>query len=92
MSPFETKAAVKRAAKKEAKLARREERASAGRQAGASSREPTETPTLRPIAVGFGSFERHTTGFGSVSPRCLRCVSSCFRSKGADIDPTSCAS
>ena len=61
MSPFETKAAVKRAAKKAAKLARREERTAAGR--AGSLREP-EPPTLRPLAIGFGSFERHTTGFG----------------------------
>jgi hypothetical protein len=60
MSPFETKAAVKRAAKKEAKLARRDKRA-AVRPGRAPAPEPR---TLQPVAVGFGSFERHTTGFG----------------------------
>ena len=61
MSPFETKAAVKRAAKKEAKLARRDKRAVSVGHGRAPAPEPR---TLQPVAVGFGSFERHTTGFG----------------------------
>jgi len=40
--------------------------------AGAPSRELAEPPpTLRPIAVGFGSFEQHTTGFGCVASWCF---------------------
>lgn len=63
MSPFETQAMVKRAAKKEAKLGRRAERAAAA----ASEQLPTfsTTPTAAPVRAGFGGFEKHTTGFGS---------------------------
>lgn len=60
-SSFETAAAVKRASKKEAKLARRAERAAAA----ASYQLPLLEPTCTPLRPGFGGFERHTTGFGS---------------------------
>lgn len=61
MSPNETKAMVKKAAKKEAKLSRRAERASSNGQQPAFS----TTPTCAPVRAGFGGFEKHTKGYGS---------------------------
>ena len=65
MSPFETKAMVKRAAKKEAKMARRAERAGGAAAGQSPSAVLVVQPTCTPVSVGFGGFERHTTGFGS---------------------------
>ena len=58
MSQYETKKKAKAAAKKEAKEGRRAERAAGFGQHPAS-------PTCAPVRVGFGGFEKHTTGYGS---------------------------
>ena len=58
---FMTKQDVKRASKKEQKLARRAQRNSAQQ----SGKKPTYEPTAVATNLHFGKFEQHTTGYGS---------------------------
>ncbi|CAL5219874.1 g1794 [Coccomyxa viridis] len=65
---FTTKSQYKKAHKKRDKLARRAGRVTSGAKPGQQSRlgpESPATPMVMEASFAFGSFEQHTTGFGS---------------------------